>query len=499
GLKRKKLAAVYDVVSRPGAHYVVWARPDSTTSHAISNIDKLTGTRYEALTDMLAAHQRDLQDVLLRRDKDTGALTLYGLGWQAGYAAETGQVRRLPWWYHTRAWFGHNLDWLLAMSLMVLGLGLLTTAVRSQAAWVVVPELRGSQVNDAAEQLYSLGLQTVLEAVPSTEPAGQVIEARPLAGNQLRAGREVTLRYALPPEQMSPQVVPELRGLSLEEASAILQQQGLELGRLLETHATIQPNTIIAQASSSQTMLPQGSPVDVLVSLGPAARFTVLPNLRGLSEDAARAIVLAAGIETPLVIDRQQASAAAGTVLEQNHKPFIPFKTDAIVRLVVASSASAVIAEDGFANFIGMTEDEATALARTQGLNPVFSYVNRANLPAGVIFQAPEPNSNSSNSTVELTLNAQPERIPVPQVEVGIRPLEPRTLRYRWPIEEGISAQIAEVWASSRDGERILLSRAMVEGGDVVEGEWTTDVIGPITVSLTLNGFSYSEPLRLNP
>ncbi|MEM6431263.1 MAG: hypothetical protein AAF708_18640, partial [Deinococcota bacterium] len=102
GLKRKKLAAVYDVVSRPGAHYVVWARPDSTTSHAIGNIDKLSGTRYEALTDMLAAHQRDLQDVLLRRNKDTGALTLYGLGWQAGYAAETGQVRRLPWWYHTR-------------------------------------------------------------------------------------------------------------------------------------------------------------------------------------------------------------------------------------------------------------------------------------------------------------------------------------------------------------------------------------------------------------
>jgi beta-lactam-binding protein with PASTA domain len=499
GLKRKRLAAVHDVVSRPGAHYVVWARPDNTTSQPVAGGDKLTSARYEALKDMLAAHQRNLADALLRRDKRTGDLMLYGLGWQAGSAAETGHVRRLPWWQRGWQYITPNFDWLIAFALSGLGVLLLLTAVRTQAPWVVIPELRGQQINTAADQLYSLGLQTVLEAVPSTEPAGQVIEARPIAGNQLRAGREITLRYALPAAQLSPQTVPELRGLSLDEARTTLQQQGLELGRLLETHADIQPDTIIAQASSSQTTLPQGSTVDVLVSLGPASALTVLPDLRGLSEDAARAIVLAAGIETPLVIDRQQASVEVGTVLEQNHKPFVPFKTDATVRLLVASSASEVIAEDGFANFIGMSEAEAITLARAQGLNPVFSYLSRANLPAGIIFQTPEPNSNSTNSTVELTINAQPEVIPVPQVAVSINPLEPRTFSYRWNVEQGISAQIAEVRASSLDGESILLSRAMVEGGDVVEGEWTTDIAGPITVSLTLNGFSYGEPLRLNP
>ena len=107
--------------------------------------------------------------------------------------------------------------------------------------------------------------------------------------------------------------------------------------------------------------------------------------------------------------------------------------------------------------------------------------------------------SNSTNSTVELTVNAQPEAIPIPEVAANFRPLTPRTFTYRWNIEAGIAAQIAEVRANTLDGESIILTRAMVEGGDVVEGDWTTDIAGPITVSLTLNGFSYGEPLRLNP
>jgi beta-lactam-binding protein with PASTA domain len=410
-------------------------------------------------------------------------------------------MARVPWYRQLAKGLGQQRDWALGMGLAFMGLVLMVMSVRSHAAWVVVPVVRGMMVNDAAALLYEHGLQATLDAVSSPLATGEVIDIRPSAGNQLRAGRDVTLRYALPAAQMTPQNVPELRGLTVEDARERLQTAGLELGRRLDIHATIQAGTVIAQANPAQASLPQGSDVDVLVSLGPAPALTVLPDVRGLSEEDARAIALAAGITTPLVIDYQQASRAAGTVLEQNHKPFVPFQTDATVRLVVASSASRAIADDGFANFIGMNEAQALALARTHGVNPIIETVSRPGLPEGVILQTPEPNSNSTSNSVTLTLNVQPVAIPQPDVraEVMLSASEPRTFSYRWDIEAGISPQIAEVRAELINGETLLLSRAMVSGGETVEGTWTTDMRGPVTFWLTLNGFPYSEPLRLNP
>jgi beta-lactam-binding protein with PASTA domain len=495
-LKRKGLAAVHDVVSRPGAHYVVWAQANPATSQqAGKSADQL------AIADMLDAHGRTLDDAILRRDHRDGRTYVYGLAWQPNASIDSGVIARVPWYRRLAKTSQQQRTWLLGLGLSVAGLGLMVAAVRTHAAWVVVPEVRGMMVNDAATLLYEHGLQATLDAVPSPLAAGEVIDVRPSVGYQLRAGRDVTLRYALPAAQMTPQNVPELRGLTIEEAANRLQAVGLELGRRLDIHATIQAGTVIAQANPAQASLPQGSEIDVLISLGPAPAMTVLPDVRGLSEADARAIALAASITTPLVIDYQQASRAAGTVLEQNHKPFVPFQTDATVRLVVASSASRAIADDGFANFIGMSERQARALARTQGVNPSFEAVSRPGLPEGVIMQSPAPNSNSTSNSVALTLNVQPVAVPRPDVraEVLLTPSEPRTFRYRWDIDTDIAPQIAEVRAELVNGETLLLSRAMVAGGEVIEGTWTSDMRGPVTFRLTLNGFAYGEPLRRNP
>lgn len=506
-LKRKSLAAVQDVVSRPGAHYVVWTQANPATSQQVNS----KSTNQLAIADMLDAHGRSLDDAILRRDNRDGRTHVYGLAWQPNTSIDSGVIARVPWYrqlgYRQLGYrqltkvLRQQRAWVLGLGLAVAGVGLMVAAVRSHAAWVVVPDVRGMMVNDAATVLYERGLQATLDAVPSPLAAGEVIDVRPSVGHQLRAGRDVTLRYALPAAQMTPQNVPELRGLTVAEARARLQVAGLELGRRLEIHATIQAGTIIAQANSAQASLPQGSDIDVLVSLGPAPAMTVLPDVRGLAEEDARAIALAAGITTPLVIDYQQAGRAAGTVLEQNHKPFVPFQTDATVRLVVASSASRVIADDGFANFIGMSETQALALARTQGVNPVFETVSRPGLPEGIIMQSPAPNSNSTSNSVSLTLNVQPITVPRPDVraEVTLTASEPRTFRYRWDIATDVTPQIAEVRAELINGETLLLSRAMIAGGEVVEGTWTSDIRGPVTFRLTLNGVTYKEPLRRNP
>jgi len=498
-LKRKGLAAVHDVVSRPGAHYVVWTHANPTTSQPVAVNGKHADQR--AIADMLDAHGRSPTDAILRRTHRDGRIRVYGLTWQPGLSFDSGHSARTPWYQHLGKSVTRQRDWLLGLVLCAVGVGLIVTAVRSQAPWVVVPEVHGMMVNDAADILFERGLQAQLEAVPSPLAAGEIIDVRPRVGHQLRAGRAVTLRYALPAAQMTPQNVPELRGLTVTDARSRLQTAGLELGRRLDIHATIQAGTVIAQANPAQTSLPQGSEVDVLVSLGPAPAMTVLPDMRGLTEEDARAITLAAGISTPVVIDYQQAGRVAGTVLEQNHKPFIPFKTDATVRLVVASSASRTIADDGFANFIGMSESQARTLARAQGVNPSFDMVSRPGLPEGVIMQSPAPNSNSTSNSVRLTFNMQPVTIPRPdvQTDVLLTASEPRAFSYRWDIETGIAPQIAEVRAELLNGDTLLLSRAMVAGGETIEGTWTSDMRGPVTFRLTLNGLTYGEPLRLNP
>lgn len=497
-LKREQLAAVHDVVARPGAHYVAWRLPDEGSSPS-------PATELKQLEPLLERFGYRLSDASLYRNGD-GKVRVYQLALRRGEGDYTAPLRTpvvlesapptTPPDSGTRRaklieqlWY-----WLPGAILGTLGFIFLLSSFEALTAsdLVIVPDLIGAEVNRAAEHASRLRLVVEAEAVPSNEPAGTVIDMVPRAGSQLRGGRTIRLRYALPPGQISPTEVPELRGLQHEaEVRGALEQQQLSLGRVAQVPAAIEEGTVIAQSTPPGQQLAQGSEVDVLMSSGPLPDMTFVPNLRGLPIDTALELAQVAGLANP--VEQEWVSAAhepAGTVIDQNlaSNKLVP-RDATTLRLTVAGMEERMTppspAQDdtpGAPNLVGMSRSQAERTAEAEGLEITrVETLQDLNLPEGVIYQDPEP-GRAIGSSLQLTINRYPE---------------PRTLRYSWPIEMGIPDVTARVTAITEEGEETLVATEQVRGGDRVEGEWETLEFGPVTFELTLNNEPYSEPITV--
>ena len=76
-------------------------------------------------------------------------------------------------------------------------------------------------------------------------------------------------------------------------------------------------------------------------------------------------------------------------------------------------------------------------------------------------------------------------------------PPKPRSVGYRWIVEQGIPEVTAVVSATTLQGVRTVVDRRKTRGGEILEGVWITDAPGPISFTLTLNGAPYGEVLRM--
>jgi beta-lactam-binding protein with PASTA domain len=513
-LKRQGLAAVYDLVARPGAYYVAWLAPPGTARLPVAALDAATR---DALGAALPPHC-SLNDADIRSD-GAGGIKLYGLPFalpsaalspQRGVSpAETRTVTTPP--PPARA---HAPCWdvrpaLLGLTLALTGCWLLLLSFYRtvQTATVAVPELRGEEVNRAAAALHTLGLAVAaipvahLDAPPENTAAGTVLELAPPAGTLLRPGRTVALLYA-PPDNPSPQTVPELRGQSLAEAERTLAAQGLSVGDVARVYADAPLGTVLAPSPAVGAPAPANGNVALLVSNGPKREMTFLPDLTGLPLADALTLAQLAGLKTPLVERIQGSGRAPETVLAQNLPPLVPFPRDgAQLRLTVAGETeNGALNVSGTPDLTGLSLTAAQRSARDLGARAeVAAHVSTFELPEGVVMQDPPPGSPLAER-IALTVNVHPKPLPLPTPQARVHRGEVRRARYRWVLEPGITPQRATVTARTLAGDNaVVLRDRLVSGGDELTGVWLTTAPGPITFTLTLNGLPYGEPVTVNP
>ncbi|MDZ7703212.1 MAG: hypothetical protein U5L04_01850 [Trueperaceae bacterium] len=134
------------------------------------------------------------------------------------------------------------------------------------------------------------------------------------------------------------------------------------------------------------------------------------------------------------------------------------------------------------------------------------------NLPVGVVFQNPEPGALNRSGRVTVTFNrplvdepspAPPDDTPPPTVvstdSTDIQASNLRRLEYNWQLASNLPRRIAQVTATTPDGERTLIDVRSAEGGEEIRGIWLTTSRGPVTFRLTLNGLPYGDPLVISP
>lgn len=155
--------------------------------------------------------------------------------------------------------------------------------------------------------------------------------------------------------------VPDLRGMTLDEAGAALQEARLEVGRVDSIrHPEVDEGRILGQTPlRGQLALPWGG-IEVTLSLGPERR--PVPDVTRLVASRAVTVLEATGFEVE--VDSVEADVTAGRVVETLPAAGEEVTIPAVVHMTVSLGPPLVELPD----LVGMQEEQARALLDSLGL-----------------------------------------------------------------------------------------------------------------------------------
>ncbi|HOQ90953.1 MAG TPA: PASTA domain-containing protein, partial [Candidatus Hydrogenedentes bacterium] len=235
-----------------------------------------------------------------------------------------------------------------AAGAIVLYGSVVTLTVSSGRCPVAVPDLRG-QIRSTAEQMLraaGLAVGTVSVACSNEVPIAAVIDQTPSAGTVVAPGTQVNFSVATGP---CPVAVPQVIGLSLTDAEALITTSGLAVGAVTSVCSdSAAVGAVVSQSVPGGTQVMPGSAVNLVTASGPCAEPGVtVPNLIGRTQTNAQTSVTEAGLTLGSVIPQCSDTVAAGLVISQSPEPNSSVGSGTAVNLVVSSGPCAPPDDNG--------------------------------------------------------------------------------------------------------------------------------------------------------
>lgn len=162
-----------------------------------------------------------------------------------------------------------------------------------------VPDVAGQSAVDATTALEAAGyVVSQADQASDTVDVGLVISTNPAAGTQLGTGETVTINVS---SGVATVTVPDVVGLSVDEATAQLEAAGLVVTTEEQASTDVEAGTVIETNPRAGVDVAAGSDVIVTVSSGP--EDVTVPDLAGLTADEATEVAEAAGLIITIVDD----------------------------------------------------------------------------------------------------------------------------------------------------------------------------------------------------
>ncbi|MFD3487789.1 PASTA domain-containing protein [Streptomyces sp. NPDC058665] len=174
------------------------------------------------------------------------------------------------------------------------GNGSVTLVISRGPEIVRVPDLAGKSLADAKDALRKAGLApgVVTRSFDQQTDQGDIIRTQPKAGTELRPDAGVALVVS----KGSPVHMPDVTGQSEEEATASLEDAGLDVRIAAErVNSPEDAGSVARQSAKEGTKLARGDRVTLTISKGP--RMIAVPDVTGKSIDAAKTELSEAGFE----------------------------------------------------------------------------------------------------------------------------------------------------------------------------------------------------------
>ncbi|MEW6727365.1 MAG: PASTA domain-containing protein [Bacillota bacterium] len=228
-----------------------------------------------------------------------------------------------------------------------IGLALIVLAVVGGSYWAIrsylyvpeveVPDVVGLTVEDAKRELELRGLRADISEVYHNEvEQGKVISQDIPPHTKVKQRRTVFLTVSKGPELVR---VPDVVNRPAGDAQLILENAGFKIGGQEEIYDELLPRgTVVRQEPPANTESPRGSAVKLYISKGATPVYLQVPDLIGLTLDAARQQAQDAGFD----IDGNAARAPSnewpeGVVVAQDPPPSTQAEEGKVIRVTVST------------------------------------------------------------------------------------------------------------------------------------------------------------------
>ena len=180
---------------------------------------------------------------------------------------------------------------------------------------VLVPRVTGLDLEQAQRICSDRGLTLQVEdrRYSAGVPSDRILSQTPSEGASVKRGRTVRVHVSMGTEMV---VVPDVRGMTMRQASLQLDQANLVLGRVSRIHVGTSGQVVRATRPRAGTPAAAGNSVDLLVAVGGAPEPCLMPDLLGRPLDDVRELILERGFRVGRITYRSRRGVYPGTVLE---------------------------------------------------------------------------------------------------------------------------------------------------------------------------------------
>ncbi|MDQ0646350.1 serine/threonine protein kinase [Microbacterium natoriense] len=258
------------------------------------------------------------------------------------------------------------------------------------------------QAQETARSLRQLSSDTTMTRTQSGPPVAWIWAGVALLAVLLTSVLFWVVSISSPDTPSTSRTVPNVVDMSSERAQNALSELDLTAKLVLESSSEIVEGNVIRTDPQAGVAVAEGDEITVYVSSG--KETVVVPTLVGLSLPQAKDALSAAGLQLGTVIQRNDKSLQADTVMEASEKADAEIAPDTVVNLVVASGRVTLT------DLTGWTVDAATRQLEQIGLaaQPTELTDCPATDPATVISMSEAPGDIAIGSTVELRFCAAP-------------------------------------------------------------------------------------------
>ncbi|MBU8933879.1 MAG: PASTA domain-containing protein [candidate division Zixibacteria bacterium] len=211
-------------------------------------------------------------------------------------------------------------------------------AVTRHGSEFALPDYTGQTAIEAQLSLSELGLNHEIashEYSPG-KSKGIILNQFPISGTKVKSNR--TIKFVVSAGQRLV-YIPFLGGKSVRQAMLDLETVGLTLGEIAWAFSdTLPERVVVFSYPASDTEIPIGSPVNLMVNRGRASNFTYMPQAVGLTLDQAVMLLEDKSLRQGVITYRTDENYLPETVLEQSEPTGTELDVATEIDLVVSTT-----------------------------------------------------------------------------------------------------------------------------------------------------------------